>query len=198
MYCQRTTALLCSALLIAIVTRDAFAECRTDSLAKSKPTTIKLNAIERGLKDGPVFYLRSQDADFVMRFKPDDVIAQLREWIDPQKTGLPAYKLPDARAYLEAIERDLPVKDDADLFKYTLRNPGFASLMADLVSDLLDDGKSAIIYWPMYVATAKLGAGLGETTQIEKVSEREQHSLSRLYCDDSGHVVFRSLSINLD
>jgi hypothetical protein len=89
------------------------------------------------VRDAPAFYLRMANPWVMLFFKPEDVVAWLKQ---------PAFVQPNK--YLDMISKDLPLEEDTDLFKYVLADSDLFHTQDVLVSDLLKLGQVRIDDWP--------------------------------------------------
>jgi len=127
-------------LLLAVAT-GADARCgpsRRGNPAISAPQPITLNASSRGVFSAAAFYLHVPGSDrrLVLFFKPDDVVDALQKLRD---SGLD-----DAGVLLSAIQPELPLRGDSDLFQYMMRSYNLWSARDWLVTELLSNGRAAL------------------------------------------------------
>jgi hypothetical protein len=183
-----------TAILLAIATvaaplignaADKTSYCTARELRASDTVTI---ALKPGVRAQPAFYLRSTQYMLVLFFKPDDVVALLQDWIAKEKADKPASWRSDLEDPLEWIRRDLPLKEDTDLFKYVLRDEGFGTRLDYLAAGLLDDGNGAVDFWPVHVAgseSSRLNDGFDPTT-IKRVYWSTRGGDGHMYCKTDG------------
>jgi hypothetical protein len=84
----------------------------------------------------PAFYFRLEN--FVVVVAPERLLHQLKE---PTRTVHPPH---DARL-LALVEADLPLRDDADLFKYILKDADLYNRLYAILSDLLIGGNASVV-----------------------------------------------------
>ena len=85
---------------------------------------------------GPAFYFRLEN--FVVVVAPERLLHQL------EKPTLTFHPLHDAR--LRAlVQADLPLREDADLFKYILKDPELYNRVYAVLSELLIGGNATVV-----------------------------------------------------
>ena len=99
-----------------------------------RPELMIKQLLERPM--GPAFYLRLQN--FAVVVTPERLLHQLNE---PTRTIHPSH---DARL-LALVRADLPLRDDADLFKYILKDAELYNRLYAVVSDLLIGGNASVV-----------------------------------------------------
>ena len=175
-----------SALLtVSGVSAADYKYCTKRDLRASDTTTIQLTP---GVREKPAFYLRSMSSSAVFFFKPEDLVAQLEKWIAIEGANTPATHRFDLHGPLDWIRRDLPLKEDTDLFKYALRDLSFADRLDYLAADLLDSGHAAVDLWPVHIAgteSSRLNDPLDPTT-VKRVNWRTRGGDGRKYCSADG------------
>ena len=165
--------------LLSFVSSDAMARCGPSRLSGgiTKPEVIKMNALERGVRDAPAFYMQLPQSWVLLYFKPEDVVAQLKKAGGTNDT---------TDAYLTAITHDLPLKEDTDLFKYVLQNSDFHSRQEFLVSDLLKLGQAYIDDWPYRDAKHDPDDDRDDRKVLVMVSKMGLDEEWRLFCEPLG------------
>jgi hypothetical protein len=111
---------------------------RRGNPAISAPQPITLTASSRGVFTAAAFYLHVSGSGrrLVLFFKPDDVVDALQKLRD---SGLD-----DAGVLLSAIQPELPLRGDRDLFQYMMRSYNLWSARESLVTELLRSGRAAL------------------------------------------------------
>ena len=92
---------------------------------------------------------------------------------------------------LAEIRRDQPLREDTDLFKYGLRDVGFASRFDYLLAELLDTGHVAVDRWPLHRGNPKadLIEDREDPVQIRRVSWKNEGGDGRAYCTPDGTLL---------
>ena len=177
--------------IFAFAAAGAPAKCPLSTLTRgvNKPKTITLNAAERGVRDAPAFYLHGAEFVPVMFFKPEDVVERLKKNIvelreNPTVVGAAWEK------YLEQVRRDLPLREDTDLFKYSLRAPTFAANMSELVGALLESGQVILDDWPYHNTGVEDENDRDESKVIIMQTRGKYLEESRWFCNERGQELF--------
>ncbi|HTU65587.1 MAG TPA: hypothetical protein VMF52_06545 [Steroidobacteraceae bacterium] len=84
---------------------------------------------------GPSYYLHVDG--FVMLLRPQDIVDKLGQLKKLRKPG-------DAEALIAAIQADLPLRAETDLFKYTFIAPERMELIDFAVDQLLEEGRVGV------------------------------------------------------
>ncbi len=159
--------------------------CTARELRSRETETVQLIP---GVRDKPAFYLRNTWPSLVLFFKPEDVVALFEDRIAKERADKPAMQRSDFQDRLDWIRADLPLKEDTDLFKYALREDGFAVYLEYWVADLLDRGHAAVDFSPLHIAgseSSRLNDPLDPTT-IKRVFWKNNGGDGRKYCDPKG------------
>jgi|KBSMisStandDraft_5_1062788.scaffolds.fasta_scaffold398066_1 hypothetical protein len=155
----------------------------------SKPEVITLN---REARKGPAFYARVDQ--LVMFFKPEDVLeaarANQKHFVDLK---IPAYIAQQA-AFIDAIAADLPLKEHADLFKYSFRDKFFGTSAQAVIDVLLEQGRASVGDWQHF--GDKVNPDLDDAKIILRASQYSGgEEISRTYCTEYGAVLFGALYV---
>lgn len=185
-------ALLMLTCLLACGSAHAVDYCTARELRAKDTVTIDLKP---GVREQPAFYLRSTQYMLVLFFEPEDVVALLQEWIAKEHADKPASWRSDLEDPLEWIRRDIPLKEDTDLFKYVLRDEGFGARLDYLAAGLLDDGDAAVDFWPVHVAgseSSRLNDGFDPAT-IKRVFWSNRGGDGHMYCKTDGFGILSTI-----
>jgi len=128
----------------------------------------------------------------VFFFKPEDVVRVIEKFA---RDGAPNNGA--AVAVLDRIRRDLPLKEDTDLFKYAVRDMRFANSLESVVTELLDAGHAAVDFWPLHDSGASAGNDAHDPSTIVRVGWRSGGSEGRKYSDTKGFEIF-SITDSID
>ncbi|HEV7608994.1 MAG TPA: hypothetical protein VGO61_16745 [Steroidobacteraceae bacterium] len=166
----------------------ALARCGPSRLSGgiTKPQIIKLNALERGVRDAPAFYMQLPQSWVLLYFKPEDVVAQLKQTAAQYRSKDLTAATSATDEYLAAISRDLPLKEDTDLFKYVLQDNHFHSRQEFLVADLLKLGQAHIDDWPYRDARHDPNDDRDDRNTLVMVSKMLSDEEWRLFCEPLG------------
>jgi hypothetical protein len=172
-------------LAILVSAQSAVAECTKRELLAKSTVTIKLDGLAGGVREHPAFYLRDMDHPNVFFFKPEDVARVIEKFARDSAPNDGA-----AVAVLERIRRDLPLKEDTDLFKYAVRDIRFTNSLDSLVTELLDAGHADVDFWPLHDSGAFAGNDAFDPSTILRVQWRSRGGDGRKYCDAKGFEIF--------
>jgi hypothetical protein len=177
-------ALLTLICVLAVASADAAAGCgpsRFTSRTLTRPKTISLDTVAR---TSPAFYLRveARSRDLVMYFKADDVISELTRMAAAslKSSDDAAYK--DLHEFLERVARDLPLKENTDLFKYAIEDPERSKRIDDLVSEMLNDGMLSL-------GGAQQSEGIRQIIKIADFSRSNEEN-AVWFCTTDGYEIF--------
>jgi hypothetical protein len=141
------TALACFASSAA----QAWDNCSKRELRARSTVTIDLEPFSREVRLQPAFYYHDRERSHVFFVKAEDVVG----WVESHG---------DSRPLLDLLRRDLPLKEDTDLFKYSLQVRSFsAGDISYLLSDLIEKGRAMVDEWPIR----------GSTTESAEVYDRQ-------------------------
>jgi len=186
---------LASLLLVLslIAPLDTFARCGPSRLRGhvTKPVTITLKGAERGIRNAPAFYLRQPNQWVMMFFKPEDIIEQLKKDGARYRAEILTMAASGAQAYLDAITRDLPLKEDTDLFKYVLHDRSFLTRQEVVIAELLKLGQVYVDHWPFQDAKRDPIDDADDPTTLTMVSQgTSDEEIARYFCESGGAEVF--------
>lgn len=112
------------------------------SILKSKHSNIITTAKLPKKPESPSLYMFVGESyryhHYVVYIKPEYLIAELK-----RKIEIDSYR--DDEAFLEALEKDLPLKNDTDIYKYGLINPLLMEAPSKHVVSLLGKGQASLI-----------------------------------------------------
>jgi hypothetical protein len=191
--------ILGAAALLAVDGANAedYRYCTKRDLRASDTSTIQLTP---GVREKPAFYLRITSSPVVLFFKPEDLVAHLEEWIAKERANRPAMQRSDLQDPLDWIRHDLPLKEDTDLFKYGLRDPGFASRVEYLAADLLEAGHAAVDLSPLHTGgpDSTEPNDQFDPTTIKRVYWKTRGGDGRKYCSPDGFGILSTLETIYD
>jgi hypothetical protein len=182
--------------LLLVAPTDVFARCGPSRLRGNvtKPETIKLNGAERGVRDAPAFYLRMANPWVILLFKPEDIVEQLKKDGARYHAEDLATAAGQTQKYFDAISRDLPLKENTDLFKYVLQERGFATRQDFMVSELLKLGQVYVDEWPFQDAKRDPLYDNDDPTTLTMISKGEGETEEVRYFCESGHKELFSIT----
>jgi hypothetical protein len=139
----RLTKNLC--VVGAILAQGAWAGepgCGPDRVAagRDQRATIALQDLDR---NGPVYFWHDSSTYALLYFRPEDLVARLETLVASERFGDESL----GPALLDNIRVDLPLKESTDLFRYTLIDQRFDSVVNSVIADLLKDGKVMLDQW---------------------------------------------------
>jgi hypothetical protein len=130
-------ALLCQSTW---ATEPGCGPARGASNAPDERATIALQNLDR---QGPVYYWHDSSTYALLYFRPEDLVARLEALLASENFGDDSI----GPALLDNIRVDLPLKESTDLFRYTLIDQRFDSVVNSVLADLLKDGKVMLDKW---------------------------------------------------
>jgi len=186
-------AVVC-ALLVAGAA-NASGGCGQRELRDKSAATVTLSPEKVFASGQPLFYLRYTNGVHVLYFRPEDVVAFLEEELAGLRARYPTMTFSETRLPLGWIRQDLPLKEDTDLFKYGLRNPGFALDIDLLVAGLLDKGLAAVDFLPLRNPHQEAGNSHdpNDPSSIKRIDWNTREEEGRIYCDASGREIHRTV-----
>ncbi len=168
------------ALGVATIAAQASAAegCTARELRHRFTATIDLKPVGGVLRKQPAYYFTGPSQRFVIFFDPKEVVAKVEESARQDASIRPA---------LEAMQRDLPLAEDTDLFKYGLRNVAFAFHFKHLVANLLDAGL-AMVDRMSFHDPARIPPDINDSdpAYIKRVDWATRGAEGRKYCDPLG------------
>lgn len=161
--------------LLATPAADAWDNCSKRQLRAQSTQTIDLDAYARVVREQPAFYYHDTERDYVFFMSPADVVA----WLEAQ----------GKQTLLQLLKRDLPLKEDTDLFKYSLRTREASPLDIHwLIAGLLDAGHVMVDRLPLRGTTPDSAEFYDrqDPLRIKRVLWQSRGSDGRRYCQESG------------
>jgi len=126
-----------------------------ESAGHVRRDTIPLQDLDR---NGPVYYWHDSSTYALLYFRPEDLVARLESRLANEQAATryaDASEASLAPALLDNIKVDLPLKESTDLFRYTLIDPRFDSMVNLVVAELLEEGKVMLDQWILVDHPAK-------------------------------------------
>jgi hypothetical protein len=156
-----------------------------------KPVTVTLAGPQRNEGDAPVFYLRSERKEwFLLTVRPEDLVRTLEDYgakPDGRATGDNGGTL---RYFYEQVTRDLPLKEDTDLFKYVLRDNRLDAWFDRLTPDLMTKGLVGIDLAPYQDHNPGTNNEVLDPTTLTIVSVFDgDQERSRYFCTPDGKLL---------
>ncbi|MDF3021375.1 MAG: hypothetical protein K0Q92_2678 [Steroidobacteraceae bacterium] len=167
-----------AAIAIAIVL--ALALTATASAACGKPAGPSAGQAQRAVialqnpdRTGPAYYWHDSATYALLYFRPEDLVSRLEGLLAKESL---------APALLDNMKVDLPLKESTDLFRYTLIDQRFDSLVNVVIADLMKEGRVMFDQWM-----------LDERSRtIVMVSRAEAGGeASRWFCTSKDDVLFK-------
>jgi len=182
-------------MLLVAGTAHASEGCGQRALHDKSTATLMLSPMNVFASGQPLFYLRYTDDLHVLYFKPEDVVAVLEEELAGLRAKYPTVTFSESRIPLGWIRQDLPLKEDTDLFKYGLREPGFALDLDLLVAALLDKGQAAVDFLPLRISRQEIGNEPNDPSSIKRVNWKTREEEGRIYCDAGGREIHKTVDV---
>jgi len=160
----------------------AVAECSKRELRAKSTATISL---EPDVRLRPAFYLRQSWT--LLFFRPEDVVGVIEAEAADDSSNHERIA-----AVVERIRRDLPLKEDTDLYKYGVHDLEFAAQLSYRVAKLLDAGRAAVDFWPTHESgsrTDELNDKFDPVT-IKRVQWETRGGNGRRFCNIDGIEFF--------
>ncbi|HUQ10677.1 MAG TPA: hypothetical protein VM146_10220 [Steroidobacteraceae bacterium] len=180
-------ATLFAAGLVALASGATTAEagCGQTAGASSgheRRATIALQNLE---SKGPVFYWHDSATYALLYFRPEDLVARLETLLttERERNGDLFADASLGPALLDNIKVDLPLKESTDLFRYTLIDQRFDSVVNLVLADLMKDGKVMLDQWVFVDEPAR---------SIVMVSHTDSSGeAGRWFCTSKDEVLFK-------
>ena len=99
---------------------------------------------------GPVYYWHDSSTYALLYFRPEDLVARLETLLAKEQGSNHDSTFGDASlapALLDNIRMDLPLKESTDLFRYSLIDQRFDSVVNRVIAVLMTDGKVMLDQW---------------------------------------------------
>lgn len=131
----------CSALFVVGIpgARAACGQSTGSSAGEARRAVIALQNLD---SQGPVYYWHDSATYALLYFRPEDLVARL-ESLRANQAGAASL----APALLDNIKVDLPLKESTDLFRYTLIDQRFDTVMNLVIADLMKEGRVMLDQW---------------------------------------------------
>ena len=176
--------------LLAFAAGDAHARKPAKCGHRSKQTvvsTITLTGPRAEDRAIPTFYFQNERQNNVMFFRPEDAITTLGEMIVRDEKVFGEGKAKGQRGLLAEIEKDLPLREHTDLYKYAFRDSGHRLVAELLVTELLRAGRASVGYWNYFDPHPKVVSA--PTTQLTLyILEYPGQLFSAEFCSEWGLV----------
>ena len=163
----------------------AWEPCTARQLRARGTETIALDGLKGGVREHPAYYLRDAQRHLVFFLKPEHVVTLLEAGGN------------DYADSLERMRRDLPLKEDTDLFKYGVRDIRFYNLLDDLVAKLLDAGHAMVDFFPLHDSE---GQAINSNDRFDPVTLKRVYwntraGEGRTYCSEKGSEVLSVVDV---
>lgn len=166
----KDAAAAAAALLLALTVSPAHAACG-HSAGQAQRAVIALQSQDR---NGPAYYWHDSATYALLYFRPEDLVARLETLLAKESL---------APALLDNMKVDLPLKEPTDLFRYTLIDQRFDSLVNVVIADLMKEGRVMFDQW-MFVDDP--------SRSIVMVSREDAEGEgSRWFCTSKDDVLFK-------
>ena len=124
-------------------------------------------------RSGPAYYWHDSATYALLYFRPEDLVSRLEALLAKESL---------APALLDNIRVDLPLKESTDLFRYTLIDQRFDSLVNVVIADLMKEGRVMFDQWML----------VDSSRTIVMVSRAEAGGeASRWFCTSKDDVLFK-------
>jgi len=143
-------ASLCGAFFLALGTSSARAACgqlATKSSDREQRATIAPQNLDA---NGPVYYWHDSSTYALLYFRPEDLVARLESMLAREQDSNAGSTFGDASlapALLDNIKVDLPLETSTDLFRYSLIDQRFDSVVNLVIAELMNEGKVMLDQW---------------------------------------------------
>lgn len=178
------------AAMLAMSVSNAQAACG-QSAGQVRRATIALQDPDL---EGPVYFWSDSSTYALLYFRPEDLVARLESLLANEQGSNRDSIFGDASlapALLDNIKVDLPLKESTDLFRYTLIDQRFDSVVNLLIADLMKEGKVMLDQWVLVELPAR---------SIVMVSrgDADGEEGGRWFCTSTNDVLFKIGHATLD
>jgi hypothetical protein len=152
--------------------------------AQEQRATIALQNLDR---HGPVYYWHDSSTYALLYFRPEDMIARLESLAASDQGANRDSPFGDASlapALLDNIKVDLPLKESTDLFRYTLIDQRFDSVVNLVIADLMKEGKVMLDQWVFVEHPAK------SIVMVSRANAAGEEA-GRWFCTSANDVLFK-------
>jgi hypothetical protein len=125
----------------------ACGQARGQPAGPERRATIALQDLDN---HGPVYYWHDSSTYALLYFRPEDMVARLEHLLASEQGANRDSAFGDASlapALLDNIKVDLPLKESTDLFRYTLIDQRFDSVVNLVIADLMNEGRVMLDQW---------------------------------------------------
>lgn len=181
---KHLAVVVAAALAMSPAARAACVPAGSKSAAHDRRDTIALEDLDR---NGPVFYWHDSSTYALLYFRPEDMVARLEALLAHESGSNRDSAFGDASlapALLDNIKVDLPLKEATDLFRYTLIDQRFDSVVNLVIADLMKDGKVMLDQWVYADQPAK------SMVMISRTDANGEEG-GRWFCTPTNDVLFR-------
>jgi hypothetical protein len=172
-----SVALTLSAVILAGAAH-ASEGCSKRELRARGTETIELQGQKLGIRERPAYYLSDPGRSFVFFFRPEDVL----EVVDAYHSDSKVERM------LARIRDDLPLKEDTDLFKYSVLDAGYSGPLVFFVASLLEKGNAIVDFVPLQKPrqTSQERDDPKDPALIKRVDWTSRGVAGRKYCTGLG------------
>jgi hypothetical protein len=177
-------AMAAGAAMLAMSSSSAQASC-VPSADQDRRATIALQYADL---EGPVYYWHDSSTYALLYFRPEDLVARLESLLANEQGPNRDSIFGDASlapALLDNIKVDLPLKESTDLFRYTLIDQRFDSVVNLVIADLMKEGKVMLDRWVLVELPAKSIVMVSRT-------DADGEEGGRWFCTASNDVLFKT------
>jgi hypothetical protein len=166
-------AFAAGAIVLATTISTASAACGQAAGSSAGQAQRAVIALQDPDRSGPAYYWHDSATYALLYFRPEDLVSRLETLLTEESL---------APALLANMKVDLPLKESTDLFRYTLIDQRFDSLVNVVIADLMKEGRVMFDQW-MLVDTSRT---------IVMVSRAEPGGEgSRWFCTSKDDVLFK-------
>jgi hypothetical protein len=166
------------AVLLGPAAAASEAGCSPDrGVARDQRATIALQNLDR---TGPVYFWHDSSTYALLYFRPEDLVDRLETLVASEHFGNDSI----GPALLDNIRVDLPIKESTDLFRYTLIDQRFDSVVNSVIAELLKEGKVMLDQWLLVENPSKSIVMVSRTDAGGEARER-------WFCISGDNVLFK-------